>query len=421
MFPEATDQTQTPEAPPETADAPTEALPAPDPAPEAAAEVVPFPPAESAAAEPAPPAGPPTIAAQAMALTCAYCLTARAKLRELAATHRARLDAFAAGYRDRHVVRTPTEPRDLMAFFREVLPRLLLSHRYASLSAAAEGVPADLPEIGEALRSVAAAWLGPDLANRTLGALKGYLREQLRADLGDVERQLSRFETPLPASIDASSFSAPPTFGGWMSRVDHVLAEASGLLQRKQDLVDRIAKLAPGGTPSHEAAARQVSEAVELAGGREALAARVREASLVRGAWFTAGPGAAELADAAAALARIDASLKAIGDADPQPGSHAAELRSARDSAAALVERLKAEVDASRRADVAAMIDAACAGDKAARETLLSEVRSRPAAFAPDLVEGLDFTHPRDEPMDQLAAELVHGVPRHEWEPVPIA
>ena len=322
-------------------------------------------------------------------------------------------------------VRTPVPVYDVKTFLGRVLPELLKARRFEEL-AAGSGSPtavnlADRPSLGDELHTVVESWAGAGHAADALIKLQTATRDDLAAELATVEKGLARFREPLPDR----AYIAPWSVGnlpGWAPRADVFIYDIKALLAKKRDLTARVEHLAADGQAKPKKAAAFVGKVIDAAGGRDFIASRIREASLVRGSWFGGDSASGDLVTAETLFARSETALKNLGPEaiTPAPDSYAAKLSEQAKDAAELVDRLKAVIDTRRKTGVAALIEKACAGDADAREAICVEVASYSKAFPDGFAESLIFAMPAVN-FDALALELVKLTPVHEREVVDVS
>ena len=259
---------------------------------------------------------------------------------------------------------TPIQPAALQAFLVEILPPVLTRRHYAALRRTMPGGSGAVEESGlcEEIAAAVRDWAGPDAAGAFV-ALKAQIRSELETELGRLDVQLSKpmvrelARQPLGQRVGGMSEAGPhdeePT---WISLVDRRIRRVVGLLAARKELVTRLEALsASGEDAARQATADHARQAVDLAGGQSGLAARILEARTLRGLPHHEGEGA----------------------------------------------------------DIDAMIADALEGGHEAREAIIIEARSWPAAFPDGLAAALAYDHPILEPIQAVVAEVVRKLDEH--------
>ena len=303
--------------------------------------------------------------------------------------------------RERGIV-VPCSPERLLEMLAAAVPELLRRRFLEDLRSTAHGdkPPANRAALADEIRDLAAEYLGEAEGIAALGRLKGFVRARLNAELEALEASMIPWRTPV-----ADEAIIRPT-GLYTSAVDMLFDQAVEYERRRADLVARIAALAPTEADPVSAAAQHVAQAVADANGRDFLVSRVIQARHVRGVFYANDPAAHALATAEIALRNVSADLDRLPADSPAPSDYATELVKAKEELTARVATLRAEIDARQAADLADLVDAALAGDDAAREALEVEVRSAPRVFPRGLAEQIRWHGQLVEDLEGLAAEL---------------
>ncbi len=333
---------------------------------------------------------------------------APAELAALAERARSTLARLIEGQRAQRVP-VPVSANDVRPFARKAVEAVCHQRHYERLHRLATGdAPGGTPASpGERLAGIAREALG-DAALPALHALKDSFRGTLQVELEAADARLKAWSTPGPAPAPGSA--APQLVALGQSAIDGRLKEFAALLALRQDLADRAERLAPAPDPK-QAAALHARNAVKRMGIPEVLARRLVEVRTINGTLRKPDPAAPALAESERKAAEIGEAIRRLGaDSVAAPGSHAAELVEQRAQAAKGLGSLRSEIDARQASAIADQVGRMLAGDDAARKAILSDVRSRPAAFPAGFAESLEWFGP-EEPLEGLAAELARDLP----------
>ena len=348
----------------------------------------------------------PEIISEAMSLLLTHDDGTPDELETLISRYRDLTNRQVEHYRSTVPIQSPLSSRDLQRFLLAAIPNVLFRRRYEHMAAAAGNGSPPIPQ-GDEIRDLATLFAG-EQADGALTALKADVRARLVEELAGIEAKLDRFRSH-PATVRGAMFAPSPGQPGWSSWVDVRLRQVAPLLVERDDLAERIERLAPDAPEPRQAAGSFVARALKSAGGREAIAGRIAEARRLRGVHLAGDPNRPEMEDLQRSIENLDRDIASLGhDADnPPAGSHGAELIAMRKNTLDRINTIKAAVIARQAADIKGLIDLALSGNESAREAIIMQVRAYPIAFPSGFAESLQWHGTASDQLNGLADELL--------------
>lgn len=320
-------------------------------------------------------------------------------------------------------VGSPIRPDHVSTFIRCILPNVLKASRYADflkrLTGREQRTPADY------VREAVALWLGEPAASDALAALRESMRDGLAAELAELERRIQawrdwRWDPDRPDRAIPDWIGQYREFSNGFGEFDLRLWMLSQSLLVRNDLARRLAALSTPGPDTVGDTAAHFERLFTQVGGADRVAARIAESRKARGVYHTAGPDGAELASLEHQHAGHEEICRRLGAGSKKAaaGSHAAEAVAARDDVSGRAAALRSRIEARQEGEIADLVAKALAGDRAACEGVVMEVRAYPSAWPAGFAEALADRRPGDEPLDAVIEELTRTVEPHLYRPV---
>lgn len=319
-------------------------------------------------------------------------------------------------------VGSPVRPDQVNIFILYILPSVLRANRYADFLKRLTGREPRTP--ADYVREAVILWLGEPAASAALAALRESLRDGLADGLAVLERRIQAWRDWRWAPDDPDR--AIPVwigqyreFANGFGAFDLRLWMLAHALHVRNDLARRLAALSAPGPDTAGDTAAHFQRLFTQAGGADRVAARITESRKARRVYYTAGPDGAELASLEHQHAGHEEICRRLGAGSKKAaGSHAAEAVAACDEVSGRAAALRSRIEARQEGEIADLVAKALAGDRAACEGVVMEVRAYPAAWPAGFAEALADRCPGEEPLDAVIEELSRVVEPHLYRPV---